>query len=134
MVSHDRYLLDRLTEQLFIFDGNGKITIYNGNYADYKEEQATIAENNKKKTEAKPSEPLTPATETKKKLTFREREEYKSLDEEIPELEREISKQTLALANTTDHVQLSDIATEIERLNQLLDAKTERWLELGELI
>ncbi|PPL01760.1 ABC-F family ATP-binding cassette domain-containing protein [Parapedobacter indicus] len=134
LVSHDRYLLDRLTEQLFIFDGNGKVTIYNGNYADYKEEQAAIAEANKRKIEHRIIETPPSQSDVKRKLTFREREEYKFLDEAIPKLEQEISTQTLALTNTTDHLLLTNIATEIERLNQELDTKTERWLELGEYI
>ena len=134
LVSHDRYLLDRLTEQLFIFDGNGKVTIYNGNYADYKEEQAAIAEANKRKIEHRIIETSPSQSDIKRKLTFREREEYKFLDEAIPKLEQEISTQTLALTNTTDHLLLTNIATEIERLNQELDTKTERWLELGEYI
>lgn len=133
LVSHDRYLLDRLTEQLFIFDGNGKITIYNGNYADYKEEQ-TAVEESKRKIEQKSKEIPVPQAETKRKLTFRERREYESLDKEIPKLEQEISTQTLALSDTTDHAILTNIAEEINRLNQELNAKTERWLELSEYV
>lgn len=134
LVSHDRYLLDRLTEQLFIFDGNGKITIYNGNYADYREEQAAINEERKQKTEPKQIEAPPAQLEVKRKLTFRERKEYESLDTEIPKLEQEIFIQTQALGETTDHSQLTNIATEIERLSRDLDIKTERWVELGEYI
>src|SRR5690606_20586360 len=133
LVSHDRYLLDRLTDQLFIFDGNGKITIYNGNYADYKEEQVALNDERKRKAEPKPLE-ATPQPESKRKLTFRERKEYESLDNEIPTLENKISAQTLALGDTTDHSALTRIAAEIERLNKELDTKTERWMELGEYI
>jgi len=134
LVSHDRYLLDRLTDQLFIFDGNGKITLYNGNYADYKTEQTALAEENKRKNEPQRLVVTLPKKEAKRKLTFQERKEYESLDEAIPALEQQISDQTQALTNTTDHALLTDIAAEIARLNQELDEKTERWMELGEYI
>ena len=134
LVSHDRYLLDRLTDQLFIFDGNGKITLYNGNYADYKTEQTALAEENKRKNEPRRLVVTLPKKEVKRKLTFQERKEYESLDEAIPALEQQISDQTQALTNTTDHALLTDIAAEIARLNQELDEKTERWMELGEYI
>ena len=134
LVSHDRYLLDRLTDQLFIFDGNGKITLYNGNYADYKTEQTALAEENKRKNEPRRLVVTLPKKEAKRKLTFQERKEYESLDEAIPALEQQISDQTQALTNTTDHTLLTDIAAEIARLNQELDEKTERWMELGEYI
>jgi len=134
LVSHDRYLLDRLTDQLFIFDGNGKITLYNGNYADYKTEQTALAEENKRKNEPRRLVVTLPKKEVKRKLTFQERKEYESLDEAIPALEQQISDQTQALTNATDHALLTDIAAEIARLNQELDEKTERWMELGEYI
>ncbi|RQP13106.1 MAG: ABC transporter ATP-binding protein [Parapedobacter sp.] len=134
LVSHDRYLLDRLTDQLFIFDGKGKITLYNGNYADYKTEQTALAEENKRKNEPQRPVVILPKKEAKRKLTFQERKEYESLDEAIPALEQQISDQTQALTNTTDHALLTDIAAEIARLNQELDEKTERWMELGEYI
>src|SRR5690606_16473709 len=99
LVSHDRYLLDRLTDQLFIFDGNGKITIYNGNYADYRAERAAVAETSKQPTPKKQIK-THDAEEPKKKLSYRERLEFESLDKEITQLEKQISEQTQALGNT----------------------------------
>src|SRR5690606_27644089 len=55
LVSHDRYLLDRLTDQLFIFNGDGAVTIYNGNYADYKTEQSALADEVKQRAVPKPA-------------------------------------------------------------------------------
>ena len=133
LVSHDRYLLDRLTDQLFIFDGNGEITIYNGNYADYRDEQAAVAETSKQPTPKKQIKTLD-AEEPKKKLSYRERLEFESLDKEITQLEKQISEQTLALGNTVDHIQLAAIAENITLLNKELDIKTERWIALGEYI
>ena len=133
LVSHDRYLLDRLTEQLFIFDGSGQVTIYNGNYADYKAEQEKLDKVGKvtldSKEQTKPQK-----AEAKKKLGYKEQREYESLDKEIPLLEQEIVARTEALNQTTDHLLISDIAAEIDRLNEELDTKTERWLDLSEYI
>lgn len=132
LVSHDRYLLDRLTDQLFIFDGKGKITIYNGNYADYKTEQSTLADENKQIEKQKVSTASATQQKTRKKLSYRERLEYEALDQEIPQLEKQISIQTQALSETTDHAALATIAEDLAKLNNELDIKTERWMELGE--
>ncbi|SEL43002.1 ABC-F family ATP-binding cassette domain-containing protein [Parapedobacter koreensis] len=130
MVSHDRYLLDRLTDQLFIFEGNGTVTIYNGNYADYKTDQGILNQQAKAAIEQKALPKAEKAT-TKKKLTFAELKEYESLDTEIPLLEQRITERTTALNETSDYTSITEIATEIEQLNRNLDAKTARWLDLA---
>jgi len=130
LVSHDRYLLDRLTDQLFIFDGSGTITVYNGNYAAYKQEQE------EKQSKEKPAErqkaPVKPVAEKKNKLSYKELQEYETLDREIPQLEQRIQECTEALSTTTDHMELAKIASDIGKLNEELDRKTERWMELSE--
>src|SRR5690606_6075467 len=129
LVSHDRYLLDKLTEQLFILDGSGLVTIYNGNYADYKFEQEAALK------EKKPISPLAekkPAVDTKRKLNYKERREYEELDILIPTLEARINDRSKALNETFDHQEITVIAQELDELNRELDAKTERWMELGE--
>ncbi len=133
LVSHDRYLLDRLTEQLFILDGQGSVTIYNGNYADYKMEQSDAAGNQKKQAKPTVLTPQAPAA-PKKKLTFKEQREYEALEAQIPQLEQKIAEHVQALSETADHVSLARIAADIEHLNQELDNKTERWMELAEYI
>ncbi|MGK6350621.1 ABC-F family ATP-binding cassette domain-containing protein [Parapedobacter sp. DT-150] len=131
LVSHDRYLLDRLTDQLFIFEGNGRVVLYNGNYADYKTEQEALLRQTKISDERKaPSKPI--KAEAKKRLSFKEQREYEMLDDEIPLLEQRISEQTAALSQTTDHVAITTLAEEIAGLNQELDQKTARWLDLSE--
>lgn len=133
MVSHDRYLLDRLTDQLFIFEGNGTVTVYNGNYADYKSEQAILVQRAKTAVEQK-APPKTDKTPVKKKLSYTELKEYESLDSEIPLLEQRIAERTSALNETNDYTAIAEIASEIEQLNNDLDLKTARWLDLGEYI
>lgn len=137
LVSHDRYLLDKLTEQLFIFDGNGHVQIYNGNYADYKieEEEKLQLEKLLKNQEKEPSvETLPKKEEKKKKLSYKEQREYETLEKEIEALEKEIEDLTEKLGKTTDHVQLSELAGNIEKSKSNLDIKSERWLELAEYV
>lgn len=134
LVSHDRYLIDKLTEQLFIFDGSGIVTIYNGNYADFKFEQEQKLKE-EKLAEKKNKEPFKTVIETsKKKLTYKEQKEYEQLESEIEEIEVLIKNKTTDLNSASDHFVLSELAKEIENLQSKLDKKSERWLELAEFI
>ena len=133
LVSHDRYLLYRLTDQLFIFSGKGEVLQYNGNYAAFRAEQNEIEQEASKaarpKTPEKPTKP-----EAKTKLTFSEQREYELLDREIPDIERQIGERTAQLSQETDYQSIAAVAATIDELTQLLDAKTERWLTLSEYI
>jgi len=122
-------LMDRLTNQLFILEGEGFVDIYSGNYTDYRLE---------KEEEAK--KPLQPRNEvekkekpTKSKLSFKEEKELESLETEIPELENRVRQLSQKLNNTTDHIELTEISKEIEDQKNKIDSHTLRWLELIEL-
>ena len=131
LVSHDRYLIDRLTEQLFIFEGDGNVQIYSGNYTDYRLEQEEPRKAAKTETKVIKN---TPAPETaKRKLSFKEEKELSDLETSIKELEIQIKELTLELnSGITDHGKLSDIATEIKKIKDNIDDKTLRWLELSD--
>lgn len=134
LVSHDRYLIDKLTEQLFIFDGSGNVTIYNGNYADYKYELELRIKQEKE------AEKLSRSTinaapihvEVKKKISFKEQQEYHTLEKEIIDLENLIVEKTVILNNTTNHNELLNLSKEIEDIQSTLDHKSERWMKLAE--
>ncbi|HWL00526.1 MAG TPA: ATP-binding cassette domain-containing protein, partial [Parapedobacter sp.] len=133
LVSHDRYLLDRLTDQLFVFNGNGTVIQYNGNYAAFRAEQNEVEQGEAKA--ARPKTPEKPAkSETKTKLTFSEQREYELLDREIPDIERQIGERTAQLNQETDYQSIAAVAATIDELTQQLDTKTERWLTLSEYI
>jgi ATP-binding cassette subfamily F protein uup len=135
LVSHDRYLIDKLTDQLFIFDGTGTVSIYNGNYADFKFEQEERIKEEKlleKKLKTNPT-PIQIESE-KKKLSFKEIKEYEELESIISDLEVKIQEKTKELNNTTDHQLLSSLAKEVEILQKQLDQKSDRWIELAEYI
>lgn len=136
LVSHDRYLIDKLTDQLFIFDGSGKVIIYNGNYADYKfeiEQKLKEQKEAERKTkESKNKQDI--QSSTKKKLSYKEQREFNELENRISELENLIKEKTEELNSTTDHILLANLAKDIEALQEELEEKSERWLELAEYI
>ena len=132
LVSHDRYLLDKLTDQLFIMEGDGGVKVYNGNYSSYRYELEVAKQQAKKapvveKTESKPQP-------KKNKLAFKELKELENLDKEIAQIETKIKALTEELnSGLSDHQQLSEIAQKIAALNSQLDEKSIRWIELTEL-
>jgi ATP-binding cassette subfamily F protein uup len=132
MVSHDRYLLDKLTDQLFIMEGNGDVKVYNGNYSSYRYELEIAKQQAKKATVEEKAEPK--AQPKKNKLAFKELKELENLDKEIAEIELKIKALTEELnSGISDHGQLSEIAQKINALNRELDEKSIRWIELTEL-
>ena len=133
LVSHDRYLLDKLTDQLFIFEGKGKVQIYNGNYADYKQEQDELQKLEKqKKNNQEQVKPI--VKEDKKKLSYKEQLEYNKLEQEIEKLEFQIISKTEELNQATDHIKLSSLAEEIQLIQKQIDEKSERWLFLADFM
>lgn len=131
LVSHDRYFMDHLVDQLFVFEGDGKIRLFNGNYSDYRnwvEGQEGDDEPEPVKTIAPPSEPTT----EKRKLSNKEKMEFNSLQSEIDKLEKQKAEiNALLNSGTTDHTQLTAWGAQLEQVIAQLDKKTERWLELS---
>jgi ATP-binding cassette subfamily F protein uup len=132
LVSHDRYLLDRLTDQLFIMEGNGSVRLFNGNYSSYryeaeleKQQAKSNLVNTKQEIKTQPK---------KSKLSFKDQKELETLDKEIPGLENQIKLMTEQLnSGLTDHEQLSGLSRQIETLTSELEEKSLRWMELTEL-
>ena len=133
LVSHDRYFMDKLVEHLFVFQENGKILDYYGNYTDYREEADQLIatpELAPKAAEIKAVE----APVSKKKLSFKEQKELETIEKEIESLEsRKTELGTLLTSGTTDHVVLTQWADEIADLDKLISRKSDRWLELSEI-
>ncbi len=135
LVSHDRYLLDKLTDQLFIFEGKGIVQIYNGNYADFKLEQEEIQKLEKEKQKRITQEQVKAIVkEEKKKLSYKEQLEYNKLEEEIEKLETQVALKTEELNQVTDHLKLSSLADEIQSIQKQIDDKSERWLYLADFM
>ncbi len=136
LVSHDRYFMDHLVEQLFIFEGDGKIRFFNGNYSDYRFEQdeleAIKLEADKKPIAAKPVD----ADPNKKKgPTNKEKKEYEDLQKQIKALEEEKKQITDKMNGAgVNHEELIKLGQRLESITSEVDEKTLRWLELDEVI
>ncbi|KAA9332606.1 ABC-F family ATP-binding cassette domain-containing protein [Adhaeribacter soli] len=142
IVSHDRYFMDQLIDHAFIFEGNGRIRNFPGNYTDYrewlKEQDKTVNLQPEKPKTANPAPAAAPTGdpfEKKRKASFKEKQEYEQLEKDIEKLE--LRKEALVAemnSGALDHQQLSAAAAEMEQINKDLDQKGERWLELGEIV
>lgn len=132
MVSHDRYLLDKLTDQLFIMEGQGKVRIYNGNYSSYRVELDEAKQQNKKGNTA--PTPVAAPVAKKSKLSFKEAKELETIEAEITVIENSIKAKTDEL-NKVGIVlaKLNETIAQIADLNKKLDTKSARWMELTEL-
>lgn len=130
LVSHDRYFMDHLVEQLFVFDGDGKISVFNGNYSDYRtwlEEKEDVID--------EPVVQKEKEVKTPKKSNFKEKKEYDEVQKELESLEQEKKAASEKLNDTTlGHEQLTELGKKIGQLEQVIEAKTNRWLELDELL
>jgi len=136
VVSHDRYFMDKLVDHLFIFEGEGEIRDFPGNYTDWrelKEEEDELKEQLKKQPAAKKEEPKPANTSEKKKLSFQEKKEYDTLETEIMELEEKKFLLVEKLnSGSGSHEDITLISKEIAQLISLVENKTIRWLELSE--
>ena len=139
IVSHDRYFMDKLVDHLFIFEGDGIISDFNGSYNDYRDKMIE-QEKEIKRAIPKKEAPVVVAkveqtTDKKEKLTFKEKFEHDALQKEIPELEEEKKLLEKKLeSNIEDHQELTNCTKRIGELIQLIDEKSLRWLELSEKI
>ena len=136
VVSHDRYFMDKVVDHIFVFKGNGDIKDFPGNYTDWRvwRDEETAAAKEVAEKVAKASAPKQSyRTETKRKLSFKERREYESLEEEIMLLEEE--KKALEedmCSGSLDNNTLLQKSMRIQQVIELLDTKSMRWLELSE--
>ncbi|HEU4632937.1 MAG TPA: ABC-F family ATP-binding cassette domain-containing protein [Flavisolibacter sp.] len=133
IVSHDRYFMDRLVDHLFVFEGEGIISDFPGNYSQYREWQKQ-----KEAQEAEETRPkVLPKTEappvTKKKRSYKEQREFESLEKEIQllETERKAIYEKLSSASLPFE-ELQQLSERISSISSLIDVKEMRWLELSE--
>ena len=131
LVSHDRYLLDKMSEQLFIMEGNGEVSIYNGNYSEYR--LSLDVPKAEKKKEPVISNSPTQDLPKPKKLTYNEQKELERLEERIAEIELEVANRTESLLtiDSADYVEIQRVTKTIEDLNKEMDQVMERWLSLS---
>jgi ATP-binding cassette subfamily F protein uup len=139
IVSHDRYFMDRLVDHLFVFEGEGQIRDYPGNYSQYRQWQA-IQNTNKEEPDESLNRTIstttaesTPTSKTRQ-LTYKEKREFEQLEKEISSLTAEKASITEKLSSSTlPFEELQQLSNRIGEVTQQLDEKELRWLELSEL-
>jgi len=142
IVSHDRYFMDRLVDHLFVFQGEGDIRDFPGNYSQYRlalkdDEKLTDAGtqmSDSKQEKILNTTPSPPPAGEKKKLSFKEKREFELLEKEIADLTKEKETVTEKLnSGTAPFAELQQLSQRIGELTALLDEKELKWLELSEL-
>lgn len=134
IVSHDRHFMDKMVDHCFIFEGDGLMRDFPGNYTQYRSAKA-IEEKNAKKvtaTKASPSSSEVSSEKEKQKLTYAERMEFNGLEGEISSLENLIQELSDALTQTNSSDELQKMTSDITKSQSLLEKKTERWMYLAE--
>ena len=143
-VSHDRYFLDNVVNRILLFDGDGNIQQFDGNYSDFIEksgyvmqlggrnlsakEGVTVSKNNTEKQSYKPRH------EEKLKMSYKEQKEYETIEEDIALLEEKIEKcDAEILKYGSDFVKLRELGEERDRLEKELEEKMNRWEYLEDL-
>ncbi|MBP2635712.1 MAG: ettA [Firmicutes bacterium] len=138
VVSHDRYFLDRLVEKLFVFEGQGKITQYPGNYSDYQEKAAIQDGETTDKGKNTVEKKITVSDKPKerpRKLSFNEQREYEGIEEVIAGVEFELSQVTAAINTAgSDFELLQQLTAKQQELTTRLDELLDRWTYLNELV
>ena len=138
LVSHDRYFMDRLVDHLFVFEGDGVIKDFPGNYSQYRQSlvdsQQSTVDSSEKKLFSQASTPKQ-TNSSKRQLTFKEKREFETLEKEIAELTKEKEIVDLRLNSGREPFEeLQKLSNRIGEIAVLLDEKELRWLELSELV
>ena len=133
IVSHDRYFMDKVVDHLLVFKGDAEIDDFPGNYTQYRnmpKEDATEKVDDKLKTAAT----TTRVVERKRKLSFKEKQELAQLEQEIEALETEKKQiETDLCSGTLSVEQLTTMSKRLPELNEEMELKTLRWMELQEI-
>ena len=137
VVSHDRYFMDKIVEHIFVFEGNGKIKDYNGNYTEYRNlaKQRAIEGKRLEKFNKPKEEPSKQKVDENKpaRLTYMERKELGRLEKDIEKTEIKKAEIIEKFNDPAlDPVEIEKLSVELGNLNKELEEKEMRWLELSE--
>lgn len=137
IVSHDRYFMDRLVDHLFVFEGNGKIKDFPGNYSQYRlwQKEQELQQKEQQKTAERQQKITKEVVSTdKKKPTYKEKREFEQLGMLIEQLEEEKRQLETLLTTETAYDKLHAYSSRIGDITQELEEKEMRWLELSEIM
>ncbi|MEX6690218.1 ABC-F family ATP-binding cassette domain-containing protein [Danxiaibacter flavus] len=137
IVSHDRYFMDRLVDHLFVFEGEGEVRDFPGNYTQYRLWQKE-EEKKQQAITVKAEETVAPKTQTsapaKKKLSYKEKREFEDLEKELPALEEEKKTITEKMGGNISFEEITKLGNRMSEIENLLAEKEMRWLELSEMM
>ncbi|GAP00886.1 ABC transporter ATPase [Fructobacillus fructosus] len=136
-VSHDRYFLDSVADYGYYLSGHGQVDRYNGAFSDYLTDVILPKETTDKKVKMTNDQKAEkPKPESKKrKLTYKEKQDWSTIEDEIAELEAAVEKLNQAMAdNGSDYEKVVSLQSELEEKQQVLEQKMDRWAELSEIV
>lgn len=141
MVSHDRFMLDRLVNHLLVVEGDGSVRYYEGKFTDFLAEQKEAESEQKRlrQTEQRLTQEdrAQSRPKSKNKLSYKERKEYEKLEAKIAKAEEkhtELSEKLEKEAQSAGYTELAEWSEQIASLEKQIEADTERWLELAERV
>ncbi len=136
IVSHDRYFMDKVVDHLLVFKGNGEVQDFPGNYTQYREWRSLKSKDEEKdnNTAQKAATVREKRHSDKRRMTYKERQEYAKLEQEIAQLdaERKLLEEQLC-SGTLSVDELTEKSKRLPGLKEELDEKEMRWLELSEI-
>ncbi len=134
VVSHDRYFMDKMVDHLLVFQGNGEVKDILGNYTHFRKQEKQIKKEKKVSNQNKESQSKGNSIEpVKTKLNFKEKEEFKQLEMDLEQLEIEKSVLTEGLSDESkSNADLYDMGKRLAEVVELIDKKTNRWMELAD--
>jgi len=138
IVSHDRYFMDRLVDHLLVFEGDGQIRDFPGNYTQYRiwqKDQENVVEVTPAPVTETIGSATSVATAAVRRMSFKEKREFEVLEKEMTDLNKEKETITSRLNDSsTPYEELQQLSVRIGEVTRLLDEKEMRWLELSELL
>lgn len=134
IISHDRYFMDKVVDHILVFKGEGEIQDFPGNYTQFREWDSLQPADTNKEEKREKTPVKSYRSEEKKKMSYKEKREFETLESEIAKLETEISNLEAELCSGNLSIEeLTDKSILLPKLKKELDDKSMRWLELSEL-
>ncbi|MDT0540792.1 ABC-F family ATP-binding cassette domain-containing protein [Croceitalea sp. P059] len=138
VVSHDRYFMDKIVDHLFVFQGDGIVEDFPGNYSDYRVYENSMAlekREAKNKSSEKTEKVNWKEKDESKKLSYQEQKEYNKLEKEIQKLEEQKAEvQNKFTDDSLSGDDINELSIKLGELDSEIENKTERWFELGSII
>lgn len=134
-VSHDRYFLDQVADELLVFNGNAQVTRFTGALSDYLAQQQTSDTTKVATPKVTTETPTKPVVKEKTKLTYNEQKEWDTLEDDIDQLEQQLAATKAAMqSNGDDYGKLAQQQKDVDQLNQQIETKMQRWDYLSQYV